>query len=71
MVIRFFSFYSLAACVAAAVSQSKKAVSAVAAAVVGVGLFFSPIESVQAQTGMPEVTHLYLLASQTAPYVVT
>lgn len=37
-----FRFYSLSAVVAAAVSQSKKAVSAVAAAVVGVGLLAVP-----------------------------
>ena len=45
-----FGFYSLSAVVAAAVSQSKKAVSPVAAAVVGIGLFLAPMESVQAQS---------------------
>ena len=46
----FFGFYSLAACVAAAVSQSKKAVSAAAAVVVGIGLLTAPMEKAQAQT---------------------
>ena len=45
-----FGFNWLAACVAAVVSESKKAVSATAAAVVGVGLLCSPIESAQAQS---------------------
>ena len=49
MLTHFFGFYSLAACVTAAVSQSKKAVSAVAAAVVGIGLFLAPMESAQGQ----------------------
>ena len=38
MPIKFFSFNLLAAYVASAVSESKKAVSAVAAAIVGFGL---------------------------------
>ena len=44
-----FGFNWLAACVAAVVSESKKAVSAVAAAVVGIGLFLAPMEKAQAQ----------------------
>ena len=55
MLTHFFGFYSLAACVAAAVSQSKKTVSAAAAAVVGVGLLCSPIDSVQANHGQSTV----------------
>ena len=39
----------LAVCVAAAVLELKKAVSAVAAAVVGIGLFTAPMESAQGQ----------------------
>ena len=45
----FFGFYSLAACVAAAVSQSKKAVSAAAAVVIGIGLLTAPIDSAHGQ----------------------
>ena len=56
----YFRFYSLSAVVAAAVSQSKKAVSAVAAAVVGIGLFLAPMESVQAQSGVSTVTQVNL-----------
>ena len=50
MATNLFGFNWLTVCVAAVVSESKKAVSAVAAAVVGVGLLCSPIESVQAQS---------------------
>ena len=64
----FFGFYSLAACVAAAVSQSKKAVSAAAAVVVGIGLLTAPIDSAQAQTGIPEVTHLIFLTDEASDY---
>ena len=45
----FCSIQNLAACVAAAVSESKKTVPAVAAAVVSIGLLLSPVESAQAQ----------------------
>ena len=51
----FHSIYSLAACVAAVVSESKKAVSAVAAAVVGIGLFLAPMEKAQANHGQSNV----------------
>ena len=51
----FHSIYSLAACVAAAVSQSKKAVSAAAAAIVGIGLFLAPMESAQTNHGQSTV----------------
>ena len=51
MVTHFYGFNWLAACVAAVVSGSKKAVSAAAAAVVGIGLFLAPMESVQANHG--------------------
>ena len=46
----FFGLNWLAACVAAVVSEFKKAVSAAAAAVVGIGLFLAPMESLQAET---------------------
>lgn len=49
MATNLFGFHSLEVCVAAAVSQSKKAVSAVVSVVIGIGLLFVPIESVQAQ----------------------
>lgn len=61
MFIRFVGINWLAVCVAAVVSESKKAVSAVAAAVVGVGLLCSPIESAQAQSGIPKVTGFCVL----------
>ena len=69
----FYSrFYSLAAVVAAAVSQSKKAVSPVAAAVVGVGLLCSPIESVQGQSSpyysCPEVTDVVVTTAEASDY---
>ena len=51
MITHFYGFNWLAACVAAAVSESKKAVSAVAAAVVGIGLFLAPMEKAQANHG--------------------
>ena len=43
MLTRFVGFNWLAVCVAAVVSESKKAVSAVAAAVVGIGLLSAPL----------------------------
>ena len=56
-----FAFNWLMVCVAAVVSGSKKAVSATAAAVVGVGLLCSPIESVQANHGdIPVVSSVSL-----------
>ena len=51
MFTKVYGFNVLAVCVAAVVSDFKKAVSAAAAAVVGVGLLCSPIESVQANHG--------------------
>ena len=68
MSTRFFGFYSLAACVAAAVSQSKKAVSAVAAAVVGIGLLTAPIDSAHGQTGTPEVTDFCIVLNEASDY---
>ena len=59
----FFGFYSLAACVAAAVSQSKKAVSAAAAVVVGIGLLTAPIDSAHGQfsgSGLTTVSQVNL-----------
>ena len=56
MLTRFVGFNWLAVCVAAVVSESKKAVSATAAAVVGVGLLCSPIESVQGQSSKEPAT---------------
>ena len=50
---RFYGLNRLAVCVAAVFSGSKKAVSAVAAAVVGVGLLCLPIESAQTQSSNP------------------
>ena len=55
MDINFLSTYGLAAVVAAAVSESKKAVSATAAVVVGIGLFMAPVESAQANHGQSSV----------------
>lgn len=51
MFAKSFGFYSLATCVAAAVSKSKKTVSAAAAAVVGIGLLTVPMEQAQANHG--------------------
>ena len=65
---KFFVFYSLAACVAAAISQSKKAVSAVAAVVVGIGLLTAPIDSAQAQSGIPEVTEFCIFSNAASDY---
>ena len=48
---KYFSFYSLAACVAAAISQSKKAVSAAVVTIVWIGLLTAPMESAQANHG--------------------
>ena len=53
MFTKVYGFNWLAVCVAAVVSQSKKAVSAAAAAVVGIGLFLAPMESVQGQDSNP------------------
>ena len=58
-------------CVAAVVSGFKKAVSAVAAAVVGVGLLCSPIESVQGQSGIPEVVEFCLISNAASDYELT
>ncbi len=55
----FRSIYSLVACVAAAVSKSKKAVSTIAAAVVGIGLLVTPIGA-QAQSSFPVVSEVVL-----------
>ena len=60
MLSHFYGFNWLTVCVAAVVSGFKKAVSAAAAAVVGVGLLCSPIESAQAQSGIPTVTEVDL-----------
>ena len=63
MATHFYGFNWLAACVAAVVSESKKAVSAVAAAVVGIGLFLAPMEKAQAQlsgSGMATVSQVNL-----------
>ena len=49
------SINCLAAVVAIAVSESKKAVASVASAVVGIGLLTAPMESVQANHGQSNV----------------
>ena len=46
--------------VAAAVSESKKAVSATAVAIVGIGLLSAPVEQVQAQSSLPVVSEVVL-----------
>ena len=68
MLTHFFGFYSLAACVEAAVSQSKKVVSSAAAAVVGIGLFTAPIDSAQAQSGIPVVTEFCIYSNAASDY---
>ena len=50
MLSHFYGFNWLMVCVAAVVSGFKKAVSASAAAVVGIGLFLAPMDQVQAQS---------------------
>ena len=72
MATNLFGFNWLMVCVAAVVSGSKKAVSAVAAAVVGVGLLCSPIESVQAQESpysqCPEVADVVVTTAEASDY---
>ena len=74
MTTHFYGFNWLAICVAAVVSESKKAVSAVAAAVVGVGLLCSPIESAQANHGqstIPVVTEFCVISNAASDYELT
>ena len=54
------SINCLAAVVAIAVSESKKAVSATAVAIVGIGLLSAPVEQVQAQSSLPVVSEVIL-----------
>ena len=72
MFTKFYDLNCLAVCVAAVVSGLKKAVSPVAAAVVGIGLFLAPIESAQAQESpyyyCPEVTGLTLFFVEASDY---
>ena len=55
----YFRFNLLAAVVAAGVSKSKKAVSATAVAIVGIGLLAAPIGA-QAQSSLPVVSKVVL-----------
>ena len=59
MATNLFGFNWLAACVAASVSQSKKAVSAAAATIVGIGLLTAPIDSAQANHGQSFVPTVF------------
>ena len=54
------SINCLAAVVAFVVSESKKAVSATAVAIVGIGLLSAPVEQVQAQSSLPIVSEVIL-----------
>ena len=54
------SINCLAAVVAIAVSESKKAISATAVAIVGIGLLSAPVEQVQAQSSLPVVSEVVL-----------
>ena len=73
-VLAMFKLTSLGAvCLGAAsrILKSKieeKAVSAAAAAVVGIGLFLAPMEKAQAQTGMPEVTDFCVISNAASDY---
>ena len=39
--------------------------------IVGAGLLAAPLEQAEAQTGMPEVTHLFLFANEASDYELT
>lgn len=54
------SINCLAAVVAIAVSESKKAVASMASAVVGIGLLTAPIHQTQAQSSLPVVSEVIL-----------
>ena len=54
------SINCLAAVVAIAVSESKKAVFATAVAIIGIGLLSAPVEQVQAQSSLPVVSEVIL-----------
>ena len=57
-------------CVAAIVSGFKKAVSATAAAVVGIGLFIAPMEKAEANhgSGIPVVTDFFVISNAASDY---
>ena len=74
MSTHFYGFNVLAVCVAAAVSGSKKAVSAAAAAVVGIGLLTAPIDSAQAnhgQSSIPVVIDFSVVSNAASDYELT